>query len=69
MKAKELKDMPFNELKDLLIGESDKLTSLRLNHSVSPLENPQQIKFVKKNIARIKTEINLREINKNINDD
>ena len=57
MKAKVLKEMPINELNDLLISEKDKLVSLKLSHSVSPLENPQQIKFIRRNIARILTEL------------
>tara|TARA_B100000989_G_scaffold48890_1_gene31981 strand:+ start:6045 stop:6245 length:201 start_codon:yes stop_codon:yes gene_type:complete len=63
MKAKVLKELPLNELSDLLISEKDKLLSLKLSHSVSPLENPQQIKFVRRNIARINTELASREIN------
>ena len=55
MKAKVLKEMPINELNDLLVSEKDKLVSLKLSHSVSPLENPQQIKFIRRNIARILT--------------
>ena len=64
MKAKVLKELPLNELSDLLISEKDKLLSLKLSHSVSPLENPHQIKFVRRNIARINTELVSREINK-----
>lgn len=64
MKAKVIKELPLNELSDLLISEKDKLLSLKLSHSVSPLENPQQIKFVRRNIARINTELVSREINK-----
>ena len=61
MKAKVLKEMPKNELNDLLVSEKDKLVSLKLSHSVSPLENPQQIKFVRRNIARILTELGSRQ--------
>ena len=61
MKAKVLKEMPINELNDLLVSEKDKLISLKLSHSVSPLENPQQIKFVRRNIARILTELGSRQ--------
>ena len=64
MKAKVIKELPLNELSDLLISEKDKLLSLKLSHSVSPLENPQQIKFVRRNIARINTELVSRKINK-----
>ena len=61
MKAKVLKEMPINELNDLLVSEKDKLVSLKLSHSVSPLENPQQIKFVRRNVARILTELGSRQ--------
>ena len=61
MKAKVLKEMPINELNDLLVSEKDKLISLKLSHSVSPLENPQQIKFIRRNIARILTELGFRQ--------
>ena len=61
MKAIVLKEMPINELNDLLVSEKDKLVSLKLSHSVSPLENPQQIKFVRRNIARILTELGSRQ--------
>ena len=61
MKAKVIKEMPTNELKDLLRNEKEKLVSLRLSHSVSPLENPQQLKYVRRNIARIFSEIGFRK--------
>jgi len=58
--------MPDNELNDLLTNEKDRLFKMRMSHSVSPLENPQEIKFVKRNIARILTEISRRnKLNKN----
>ena len=60
MKAQILTDMPENELQDLLISEKEKLIRMRMSHSVSPLENPLQIKFAKKAIARIMTEISKR---------
>ncbi|MBQ8058855.1 MAG: 50S ribosomal protein L29, partial [Prevotella sp.] len=38
--------------------------TLKLNHQVSPLENPSQIKAARRDIARMKTEIRSRELNK-----
>jgi large subunit ribosomal protein L29 len=43
--------------------EKENLVRLKLNHSISPLDNPMQIKVVRRNIARIATELRLREIN------
>ena len=57
MKAQVYTDMPLNELTDLLISERDKLVKLKMSHAVSPIENPMQIKFVRKTVARIMTEI------------
>jgi ribosomal protein L29 len=36
-----------------------------MSHSVSPLENPLSIKFARKKIARIMTEINKRRVESN----
>ena len=61
MKAQVLTDMPENELQDLLVSEREKLTRMRMSHAVSPLENPLQLKFIKKAIARVMTEISRRK--------
>jgi large subunit ribosomal protein L29 len=34
-----------------------------LNHSISPLDNPSQIKQLRRTIARMKTELRQRELN------
>ena len=61
MKSQILIDMPDNELQDLLISERDKLVKMKISHAVSPLENPLQIKYSRKIIARIMTEISRRK--------
>ena len=61
MKKQVLTDMPDNELNELLINEREKLTKLKMSHAVSPLENPLQIKFTRKTIARVMTEISKRK--------
>ena len=33
-------------------------------HAITPLENPSQIKLVRRDIARMKTELHQRELNK-----
>ena len=60
MKGQVLIDMPENELQDLLSSERDKLIRMRMSHAVSPLENPLQLKVIRKTIARVMTEISKR---------
>ena len=60
MKAQVLIDMPDNELNDLLVTEKERLVKMKMSHAVSPMENPLQIKFTRKTIARVMTEISKR---------
>jgi large subunit ribosomal protein L29 len=62
MKAQVLIDMPENELQDLLATEREKLIKMKMSHAVSPMENPLQIKFTRKSIARVMTELSKRRI-------
>ena len=62
MKSQVLIDMPDNEINDLLVAEKDKLVKMKMSHAVSPLENPMQIKYLRKSIARIMTEISRRNL-------
>jgi|TARA_B110000263_G_C15257367_1_gene487146 large subunit ribosomal protein L29 len=62
MKSSVLIEMPDNEIRDLLLEERDRLAKMKMSHAVSPLENPHQIRFAKRTIARIMTEIRRREI-------
>ena len=61
MKTQVLTDMPINELHDLLDTEREKLVKMKMSHAVSPLENPMQIKFARKTVARIMTELSRRK--------
>ncbi|MDG1349380.1 MAG: 50S ribosomal protein L29 [Flavobacteriales bacterium] len=62
MKVQVLTDMPENELHDLLVKEREKLVKMKMSHAVSPLENPLEIKFTRKVIARVLTELSNRRI-------
>lgn len=61
MKDTILTEMPINELNDLLLSEKERLAKLKMSHAVSPLENPMQIKFARKTVARVMTEISRRK--------
>jgi large subunit ribosomal protein L29 len=62
MKQSVIKEMATNELEDLLGTEKARLEKMKVNHMVSPLENPKQITFARKTIARINTELRSREL-------
>ena len=64
MKSQVFTDMPLNELNDLLSSERQRLVKMKMSHAVSPMENPMQIKFTRRNIARIMTELSRRNIQK-----
>ncbi len=64
MKTKELKELETKDLVEKLETMQSQLHNMKLTHSVAPLENPSQIKSVRRDIARINTELRQRELNK-----
>ena len=64
MKMKEIKALETKELAEKLETEVAKYTQTKLNHAVTPLENPSLIKAARRDIARMKTELRARELNK-----
>ncbi len=62
MKNSGLKDLSVAELQERLDAEKAQLVKLRINHAVSPIENPSIIKKTRKNVARIYTEISRRQL-------
>ena len=64
MKIAEIKNIETKELVEKLESAVDALNKKKLNHSVTPLENPSQIKAARRDIARMKTVLRQRELNK-----
>lgn len=64
MKIAEIKKIPANELAERLDAEVAKYNQMQLNHTISPLENPAQIKATRRTIARMKTVLREIELNK-----
>ncbi|MCI5916403.1 MAG: 50S ribosomal protein L29 [Bacteroidales bacterium] len=64
MKIKELRELETKELAERLDAEVAKYNQMKLNHAITPLENPSQIKAARRDIARMKTELRQRELNK-----
>lgn len=62
METQVIREMTTAELEERLEEERKQLTKLKMNHAVSPLENPNIIKDYKKTIAQMHTELRKREI-------
>ncbi|MEC9065299.1 MAG: 50S ribosomal protein L29 [Bacteroidota bacterium] len=58
MKISEIKNMSPDELNEKLTESINELKQLKFNHSVQSIENPLQIKVLRRQIARMKTIIN-----------
>jgi large subunit ribosomal protein L29 len=67
MKTSEIKELTSKEIVERLQVEKENLVRLKMNHAVSPLDNPQVIKTSKQTIARLKTILQERELNENQN--
>jgi len=62
MKQAEIKKLSVAELTEKL-GETKKsYADLKMAHAVSPLENPIQLRNVRRSVARIATELTKREV-------
>ena len=62
MKPEVIREFSTSDLKERLEEERKQLLKLKLNHAVSPLENPMKIKDYKKTIARMLSEMKRREL-------
>ena len=67
MKTSEIKELTKKEIVEKLQVEKENLVRLKLNHAVSPLDNPMKIQVSKKNIARLRTVLRERELKQNQN--
>ncbi len=65
MKVSEIKELTEKEIVERLQIEKENLVRLRLNHAVSPLDNPNKLRETKRNIARLETILRERELNEN----
>ena len=64
MKTSEINELTTAEIQERLATEKGALVRMKLNHSISPLDNPLQIKVARKTIARLATVLRQRELTK-----
>ena len=64
MKTSEIKELSGAEIQERIDAEKENLNRMKLNHTVSPIENSSEIKKSRRDIARMLTI--LRQKNSNI---
>ncbi len=62
-----IQELSTPDLQERLEEEKKQLTKLKLNHAVSPIDNPNRIKTYRRTIARIMTELRKRELKGTLN--
>lgn len=55
MKASEIREMSIADLRDRIEVEKAALDTMKINHTISPLEDTSKIKKTRKDIARMMT--------------
>ena len=63
-KKEEYKEVGDKDLLERLESERAELTEMKINHTITPLDNSGLIKQKRRNIARIHTELRARELKK-----
>ena len=58
-----LSELSLEELRERIQDETKRLSQLKFNHVVTPMENPTVLKGIRRGIARLKTELNARSLN------
>jgi len=62
MKTSEIRELTTKELEERIDAEKIMLTKLKVNHAISPLDNPMKIRHTRRNIARMLTELRKRQL-------
>ncbi len=62
MKQSEIRELSTAELQEKFGEVKAEYTKMKINHSVTPLENPMQLRNMRRDIARIATELTKREL-------
>lgn len=62
MKQSEIVNLSVADLQEQLKELTNALSSLKGTHAISPIENPLQIRKIRRTIARVNTELSKREL-------
>ncbi|MGB5362281.1 MAG: 50S ribosomal protein L29 [Aureibaculum sp.] len=62
MKQSEIKELTVAELQEKILALKKNHIDLKMAHSISPLENPIQLRDMRRTVARLATELTKREL-------
>lgn len=61
MKKADIKNLSAGDIQNKLAEVKADFNKLKLSHRISPIENPIQIRDLRKTIARLETELTLKQ--------
>lgn len=61
MKKADIKNLSTEDIQNKLAEVKVDFNKLKLSHAISPIENPIQIRDMRKTIARLETELTLKQ--------
>jgi large subunit ribosomal protein L29 len=62
MKQSEIKELSTADLQEKLGATQKNYTDLKMSHAITPLENPLQLRTLRRTVARLATELTNREL-------
>jgi len=62
MKQSEIKEASTADLQEALAENRQAYSNLKMAHTISPLDNPIQLRSHRRSIARIETELTKRDV-------
>jgi large subunit ribosomal protein L29 len=65
MKNSEIKALTVAELNEKIASEKEALRKIQFAHQIAAVENPMKIKANRKLVARLKTELRVKELTNN----
>jgi large subunit ribosomal protein L29 len=61
MKKADIKNLSAGDIQNKLAEVKADFSKLKLTHAISPVENPIQIKDLRRTIARLETELTIKQ--------
>lgn len=61
MKQSEIKELSTADLQEKLGALQKNYTDLKMAHAITPLENPMQLRTLRRSVARLATELTKRD--------
>jgi large subunit ribosomal protein L29 len=61
MKTTEIRELSAKEIEERIENEKNLIFRQKMNHAISPLDNPMKIRETRRNIARLETILRQRK--------